>query len=229
MEPAAFAAPRPNSAVSARRVLRLLALYALLWLACVQGALWFGDLGRWRLQLQSLAYPALLLLMLFSPPAHRLWRAVTPLARCAAALLLVLAVNGQLTLNNAITYPFSCWTMYTSKRPIPLLYHAVITVRIDGTRQRGDISAHVSGVRPFLSLLSGICDREQAALRDGDEAAAARHRAQLLTLLNELADRMAAPDLARVELVQINLADDGGVRSEKIRASSSPRIPEDSR
>lgn len=223
MASASPATSRPR--VSAKNILRLLALYALLWLACVQLVLWFGTFTDSRRQLQSLAYPALLLLLHYSPPAHRLWQNVSPLARWSAAALLILAVNAQLVLRNKLTYPLSCWTMYTGKTPIPLLYHRIVTVDADGARHSLDLTPHASSSRALLSLLADLTTREQTALDAGDTPAAARHHAHLQTLLDALAARITTPGRTRLELLRVNLAQDGSTLHEEVRATSTLRRP----
>lgn len=202
---------------------RLLALYAILWLASLPLVLAFGDFSKFRIRLESLAYPALLLLMFTAPAARRLWRDTPPAPRCAAVFLLLFIVNAQLLNRAEITYPIPAWTMYAAKRPIALIYNELIGVRADGHETVIRMNRHVPATRAFFSILGSQLDRERAALAAGSFERARTARADLEHLLRAIGarenERRDQAPITTVRLVRVRLEADGHPIRDEILAS----------
>lgn len=212
--------PPPSPPFSLRR---LLALYAILWLASLPLVLAFGDFSKLRVQLESLAYPALLLLMFTAPATRRLWRDTPRAPRYAAVFLLLFLVNAQLLNRGEITYPVPPWTMYAAKRPIALVYNELVGLRADGRETAMRVNRRVPATRAFLSILGSLLDRERAALAEDSPARAKAARADLEHLLREIGIRenmrRDQTPLIAVQLVHVRLEADGRPVRDKILAS----------
>ena len=201
--------------------LRLLVLYALLWLASLPLVLAFGDFSKLRIHLESLVYPALLLAIYTAPAVRRLWRE-TPLApRVGAVLLLLVAVNAQLLNRSELTYPVPAWTMYAAKRPVALVYDELVGVEADGREITLRVNHLVPATRALFSILGAQLERERAAQAAGDAALATKIRAEFEELLREICRRenarRAGDPIAAVRLYRVRLETDGRpVRAETL-------------
>lgn len=202
---------------------RLAALYSALWLASLPLVLAFGDFSKLRIRLESLAYPALLLLMFTAPAVRRLWRATQPAPRWIAVFLILFLVNAQLLNRGDITYPIPAWTMYTKKSPIALVYNELIGVRANGEETNIRVNRIVPATRGFFSILGSQLDRERTAIANGDFKQAAAARADLEHVLREIGARENARGeqaaLTTIMLVRVRLETNGQPVRDEILAS----------
>ena len=200
----------------------MLAVYVLAWVTGVQLIFWFGNLFKLRSMIESFVYPALVVAVLAMPGVRVLWTKTGLAARCAAGGLVLLMINAQLLRKTDATYPLCAWTMYGSKKPVPLQFMELAGVGVDGVRFRLNIEGAVSYPRAFVSLAYNVLDGAEKGRGTDPEKA----RADLAALDNVLAElgrhhaRMnKETDVVRVEMVCVYLSSAGErLREELVRS-----------